>query len=158
MINKTNLKYYLIPAGLLLIIFLIVLIVPIGNKSTGELVPSPSSIPLPTTKISTGSQKPTSSVSVNPTIGPSPTLIPLRFTGGDLSQDLPADIKLLAQQKTELRRKTPLTLSFGILSFDYETDKFVLTLNEPKDQSEITFNTWLKQTYPAIPLEQFAIQ
>lgn len=158
MMNKTNLKYYIIPAGILLIIFLIILIVPIGNKSTGNQALTPSPIALPTEKTPTRTQKPTSSVSISPSEQISPTLIPLRFTGGDLSQDLPADVKSLAQQKTELRRKTPLTMSFGVISFDYENDKFVLQLNSPTDQSQTAFNTWLKQTYPAIPLEQFAIQ
>ncbi len=158
MMNKTNLKYYVIPAGVLLVIFLIILIVPIGNKNTSNQTVTPSPISLPTEKTPTRVQKPTSSVSGTPSAEASPTLIPLRFTGGDLTQDLPSDVKLLAQQKTELRRKTPLTMSFGVISFDYENDKFVLLLNGPKEQSQTAFNTWLKQTYPAIPLEQFAIQ
>lgn len=156
--NKTDLKYYIIPAGILLVIFLIILIVPIGNKNTGNQTITPSPAVLPTEKTPTRIQKPTSAVSVSPGADMSPTLIPLRFTGGDLTQDLPTDVKLLAQQKTELRRKAPLTMSFGVISFDYENDKFVLLLNGPKDQSQTEFNAWLKQTYPAIPLEQFAIQ
>lgn len=158
MINNINLKYYIIPAGILLVIFLIILIVPIGNKNTGNQAVTPSPVVLPTEKMPTRTQKPTSAVSISPGADISPTLIPLRFTGGDLTQDLPSDVKLLAQQKTELRRKTPLTMSFGVISFDYENDRFVLLLNGPKDQSQTAFNTWLKQTYPAIPLEQFAIQ
>jgi hypothetical protein len=104
---------------------------------------------------------PTTPYSLQPTTYtplPTPTLIPLHFTGGDISQDLPPDIKLLSEQKTKLRKKTPLTLPFGDISFDYTNDTFILLLNEPKDQSQTAFNAWLKQTYPAIPGEQFAIR
>lgn len=148
MINKSNIKFYLIAGGAFILILLIVLIIPMGKKNTGEqsIIPTPTAFP--TAKISI----------ISPTNGPTPTLIPLRFTGADLSQDLPSDVKLLSEQKTELRRKTPLDLSFGVISFDYENDKFNLILKDPKDQSKTTFNTWLKQTYPALPAEQFAIQ
>jgi len=145
MINKNHIKFYLIAGSVFLIVFLIILVVPMRNKKTTDqgVVPTPTLLPSGT--LPTRYQ------------APSPTLIPLRFTGADLTQDIPADIKLLSQQKTELRRKTPLKLSFGTISFNYETDTFTLTLTEPKNQSQTTFNTWRQQTYPAIPLDQFSI-
>lgn len=104
----------------------------------------------------------TSPTSTSPVVAPggsvTPTLIPPRFTGADISQELPPEVMLFSEQKTELRRKAPFDLSFGTISFDYENDIFLLILAEPKDQSQIAFDTWLQQTYPALPREQFAIQ
>jgi len=130
-----------------------------GNKNTNKqnVVPTPTLLPTGE-QLPTSFQVPISPTSTSPTNGPTPTLIPLHFTGGDLTQDLPTDVKLFSQQKTDLRRKAPLTLPFGTISFDYTNDKFILTLVEPKNQSQTSFNTWLQQTYPAIPAGQFAIQ
>lgn len=151
MINKTNLRLYLVPAIIFLIIILVVLMIPFGNKKNSVQNVIPTSIPLPTGK------KPTPLISKIPTNGPTPTLIPFRFTGGDLTKDIPPDVKLFSQQKTDLRKKTPLEQPFGTISFDYENDKFILTLKEPKDQSQTAFETWLQQTYSAIPTSQFSI-
>lgn len=143
MINKANLKLYIIPATVLLIVVFIALIFPMGNKKNTIQNIIPTLVPLPT--------------GIKPLNNPTPTLIPLQFTGGDLSKDIPPDVKLFSQQKTELRRKTPLEQSFGTISFDYENDGFTLTLVEPKGQSQIVFETWLQQTYSAIPTSQFSI-
>ena len=147
MVNKFNYKLLFVPAGFLIIIALIILSVPMGNKKKTEQTISPS--PFPTGKIST------SPISKVPTSGPSPTLIPLKFTGGDLTQDIPPDVKLFSKQKTELRRKSPLELPFGTISFDYETDQFTITSVEPKDQNLLLFQEWLKQNYSAIPSDGF---
>jgi len=117
-----------------------------GNKKTIDQSVIPTPTLLPSGKLPTRYQ------------APSPTLIPPRFTGADITQDIPADVKLISQQKTELRRKTPVKFSFGTIFFNYEADTFILTLAEPKSPSQTAFNTWRQQTYPAIPVEQFAIQ
>ena len=149
---KSPIKFYLIAGSLLLILFLIILIVPMGNKKTIEQ----NTVPTPTFSPSSGKTPTQYPIpTTNPINSPTPTLIPPHFTGVDLTKDIPADVKLLSQQKTELRRKTPLKLSVGTISFNYEADKFALTLAEPKDQSQTAFNTWLKQTYPAISEDQF---
>lgn len=132
------------PAVIFLIIILIALMIPFGNKKNDDQNITPTSVSTPP--------------GIKPINGLTPTLIPFRFTGGDLTQDIPPDIKLFSKQKTDLRRKTPLELPFGTISFDYESDTLTLTLVEPKDQSQTAFETWLLQAYPAIPKEQFAIQ
>ena len=127
-----------------------------GNKNTNKqnVVPTPTLLPNGK-QLPTSFQIPASPTSANPINGLTPTLIPLHFTGGNLTQDLPTDVKLFSQQKTDLRRKAPLTLPFGTISFDYTNDKFILTLVEPKDQSQTSFNTWLQQTYPALTEDAF---
>jgi len=134
--NSSHNKWYLISIFIvIIIIFIIVIIIKsITQTQTQQTIPSPT-----------------------PNRASTPTLIPLRFTGGDISQDLPPDVKVFSQQKTELRRKTPLQFSFGDISFDYREDAFILALKEPKDVSQIAFNAWLEQTYPAIPVDQFSI-
>jgi len=150
MIDKTHLKFYLIPAGLLVIIFLIVLFIPMGSKKVTNqgVVPTPTVVPV--SSIPSGATIPTQ--------GPTPTLIPPRFTGLDMNQEIAPDLKLFTEQKTTLRRKCPLNLPFGTLSFNYANDSFILTLLEPKNESQIAFTSWLQGAYSALPIEQFAIQ
>ncbi len=162
MINKTNIKYYLIPGIVLFILFLIVLIVPLENKKEKtSITPTQATTATvvatvyPTNKVPTLSIVPSS----NPLNGPTPTLVPPNaFTGANPTLDIPSDVVLFSQQKMELRRKTPLTLPFGTISFDYATDIFTLSLLEPKNGSQTAFTAWLKQHYPAITIDQFAIQ
>jgi len=152
MINRTNLKFYLIPVGILLILFIVILIIPFGSKKTDNTTsPTPSTL-VPTKKAIT--PLPSSG-----TIRVSPTLVPPQvFTGAAIDKPIPQTEADLGSQKTALRRKAPFALSFGTISFDYDNDRFALALSEPKDQSKTAFTTWLKQNYPAIPVEQFAIQ
>ena len=156
MLNKESIKYYLIPAGIFVIIILIILIVPMGNKKTST---TPSQFPTPTgVQAPDRFQPPTPLVSEAPSTGSSPTLIPPHFTGVDSSQVFPPEMIRLSEQKTELRRKAPLEMSFGTISFDYGNDTFIVSLKEPKNESQIAFNTWIKEMYPALTLDQFAFQ
>jgi len=144
MINNINIKYYLIPFIILVVIVLITLAIPLIKPNTSPsptlyISPTPISLPPKAQNI------------------PSPTLIPLQFTGADLSQDIPLPVKTVSEQKTTLRRLTPLTLSFGIIDFDYENDNFVLQLAEPKAESLTQFAAWRAQTYPALTEDMFVI-
>jgi len=153
---QTSIKYYVIPAAVLLIVVILTIILSSGKSKTPSN--SPTSIPSPTPY----PLRPTDNPRLSPTkanSSQSPTIIPVQnFTGADINQTLPPDIKNLGEQKTKLRRLTPLTLPVGVIDFDYENDRFIVTLKVPKNESQTTFETWLKQTYPAIPLEQFAIR
>ena len=42
--------------------------------------------------------------------------------------------------------------------FDYAEDKFIVTLDSPKTNSKISFETWLKANYINIPLDRFLIK
>jgi len=160
MIHKETIKYYLIPVVIFVIVILIILIVPMRNKKIDEKISiTPPVILLPTREvIPTSIPVTTPAISEAPLSGLSPTLIPPRFTGVDASQTFPPEMILLSEQKTDLRRKTPLEFPFGTISFDYENDQFSVSLKGPQDQSQSVFNDWLKQTYPAIPVDQFAFQ
>ena len=78
------------------------------------------------------------------------------FTGADVTQVIPSTEKNLGMQKTTLREKTPLTLPFGTIPFNYNTDSFIVKLSASDQQS--AFTTWLSQNYPAIPSSEFIIQ
>lgn len=143
-ISKTTLKYYGIPAVVAVVIIIIVLAVPI-NKKTQVIQPTqiPSPIALPTV------------IYTSPTPGPSPTLVPPRFTGAEDTQEVPQPLYELGSQKTNLRRQTPLTLPFGTISFDYENDLFTVQLSDQTLQQD--FEAWKQTSYPAIPASQFVL-
>jgi hypothetical protein len=148
MINKEKIKIIVIPSIIGIVVLIIILIIPLSAKKS----PSLPGVAIPTTFLLPSSIPP----KVPTTI---PTLIPpAPFTGADLTQDIPPEVQLMSQQKMELRRKTPLELPFGSLTFSYEDDIFIVILKEPKDQSQKAFDLWHTQTYSAIPRDQFAIQ
>jgi len=148
-ISKTTLKYYGIPLAIVLVIMLIVILVPSSKKNTTTL---PTGAPLATpTSVTTVQVLPTDRPEVSPTILPVPT-----FTGSNSTQEIPESEKKLAEQKTALRRLTPLSLAFGTISFDYENDLFSLRLSSYEQQTE--FLIWLQKNYPAIPVNQFIPQ
>lgn len=147
-ISKTTLKYYGIPLVIALIIIIVVLLVPV-NKNTVSPTPTQPPVTLPTA-IPTIPLSP-ATPAATPTILPVPT-----FTGANDTQVIPPGEKDLGMQKTALRLKAPLTLPFGTIRFDYNTDSFTLTLNAGAQKAD--FINWLTQNYPAIPESQFIMQ
>jgi hypothetical protein len=147
MFNTTNLKYVIIPFIIFILIITALAFLTLRSKSTlpSQNSPlSPSSTPFP---------------SPSPYIlnsDATPTLIPLRFTGADLTKDIPADVKAVSDQKTVLRRLTPLTMPFGTVEFDYENDNFLVRLFDPKEASRLQFDAWRGQTYPSLTNELFS--
>ncbi|MFH0772746.1 MAG: hypothetical protein V1922_00320, partial [bacterium] len=86
-----------------------------------------------------------------------PTVIPPQsFTGAQINQELPIEINNIGEQKTTLRRLTPLTLSFATVEFDYENDMFLVHLSEPKEENKVKFNVWKEQNYPSLTESKFA--
>ncbi len=157
MIDKASFKFYIVPVVVIVVILVVVLVIPLGKKKTNDnSIVSPT--PIAINGAPTHYLLPTLLPTLVPTNGPTPTLIPFRYTGADLIQDIPPEVEQLGKQKSELQDKTPLELPFGTLSFDYKNDIFKLNLKEPKDQSKTAFEAWRLQTSPAIPVEQFAIQ
>jgi len=148
--NQSNIKYLAIPFGILVIIIGVALLIP-KRKTVSTSIESPTptlrQFPTPTPY----------SLLPDDLNTPSPTLIPLQFTGADLSQDIPSAIKSESDQKTVLRRLTPLTLPFGVVDFSYENDIFIVMLSNPKADALAQFNTWRIQTYPALSENKFVI-
>lgn len=142
---NTNLKSYLIIIAILFVLFLIVILFPIKRSKPSIILPTPIQQTLPT-KI------------LLPAKAIAPTLIPVKPQTGVREEELPKPVKDLALQKQELRKKTPLQLSGFIISFDYAADKFAVTLQEPKSDTSLSFRTWLKANYPAIPVDRFVIR
>lgn len=138
-----NLKLYIgISAGLLLILIFII-IFPFGKKQTPSNLQPTIGFPTPT------------SVKVNfPTENQKMTITPADFTGV-AEVTIPQPTIDAANLKRSLRQKMPLTLSTFSLSFDYGEDKFIVTLNEPKDQSRKEFDQWKNNNYPGIEINQF---
>jgi hypothetical protein len=98
-------------------------------------------------------------VEINPTQTENqhPTSVPASFTGV-LEETLPQAVADAATQKQDLRNQLPITLTSFSISFDYTEDKFVVTLNAPKDQSRTEFDKWKSNTYPGIETNQFNFQ
>lgn len=146
--SKSIIKLYLIPAAVVLAIIVLVLIIPFGKKESPSRPNSPSQSTIPTLILPTHRALISSQ--------PMPTIFPIPdFTGADMTQELPADVKNLGEQKTALRRLTPLTLSFAQIEFDYGNDQFKVTLTEPKDVSRAQFDSWRDQNYPSLTGDKF---
>lgn len=149
-ISRTTLKYYGIPAAVALVLIIIVLAAPINPRTQTTTTPTPADRTIPTIVLPT-------KVFTSPTPGPSPTPYPVpTFTGADSNQEIPQPLFELGAQKTTLRRQTPLTQSFGTITFDYENDSFIVELSATGTEED--FFTWLQNTYPSIPAEQFAFE
>lgn len=145
--SKSAIKFYLIPFITLIIVITVIIIFSLAKR------PSPNS------NSSQSTSSPTPIISLSPTphlINITPTLIPPQsFTGADANQELPADLKNVGEQKTALRRITPLTLPFGIITFDYGNDIFLVHLLDPKTDSKTKFDAWRLQNYPALTENKF---
>jgi len=149
--SQSAIKYYVIPGVVALIIITILLLIPINKKKSEEnITPEPTiSIVLPTNKpLSTPNEE-----NVTPTLIP-----PQTFTGADINQELPQELKTVGEQKTALRRLTPLTLPFGVIEFDYENDRFLVSFSKQDDQNLTQFTAWREQNYPALTQDKFAFR
>jgi hypothetical protein len=139
--NPPNIKLYLILSGALLVLFLALIIVPLGrraiNQPPAETFPTPTSID--------GRQLPADQ---------SPMIETADFTGA-ADEELPKEVTDQINQKQDLRYRMPLSLSTFIIDFDYGEDKFTVALSEPKNQSLQEFEEWKSANYPAIPTNQF---
>lgn len=156
--SKSTIKFYLIPGIIILVIIGVILIIPFGKKKEVDKSLSPTTQQtIPPIILPTRSPFPTSPVEA-PSGGVAPTLIPIHdYTGADPNQELPQDLKNIGLQKTTLRRLAPLTLAFATIEFDYTNDIFLVRLLEPKEESQIQFNSWIDQNYPALTEDKFVI-
>jgi len=146
---RPDYKLYIIPAVVVIILIIISVIVGVMKKKPVVYVtPTPGIATTPRPQI-------TEVPSVNPT--PVATLAPQKQTGA--MDEAPPQAELdLAAQKGALRRLCPVKQPSFSIDFDYTTDKFTVTLADPKIQGQDEFDSWLKSNYPAIPTDRFTFK
>lgn len=142
-INKESRIYFII-GGILLSIFCILLLVPKTKKEQGT--PSPTTFPSPTSYAVSSTKKDNIIT---------PTLIPARDFTGVKEEELSTEASSLIIQKQNLKKKIPLQGNYFNITFDYNEDKFIVELKEPKTDTQTKFEQWLKQSYPTIPIDRF---
>ncbi len=140
-----NTKIYLGISIALIVLFILIIILPFSNKKTSpqKTDTSSSSQPFPT------------SVETNPS--PSLNTISTDFTGV-ADEQLPKQALDIAAQKKDLRQKTPLDSSSFIIDFNYNVDKFIVTLKDPKDLNQKVFESWRNSNYPELDANQFLLK
>ncbi len=148
--DNSNIKVYLAISGALIVLFILVLIIPFSSKKTTNNNLQPTTSPLFPTSIETNSTNSTNSTKKL-------TPIPADFTGA-LEEKIPQPIIDFAAQKKDLRLKVPLGLSTFTIDFDYNEDRFNLTLKDPKDQSQKEFDSWRTTNYPLLGNDQFLLK
>lgn len=146
--NRTTIIYGILGILILILVFLVWFFQ--RPKSTPPIRSQFSTItpPLPTTAVSQP---------ISNTVSITPTLVPPQFTGG-LDVTIPQPTVDASNQKQDLRRKTPYHSDAFDITFDYANDIFIVKLQNPKDTNKVSFATWLKQTYPLIPISNFIFQ
>lgn len=137
-------KFFIVP--IIIVAVILVLVVYSLNKKQALTVDNKKVVPTVTLSPSSSFNSPLDTT----------TPFPLQeFTGAESTQELPIQIKSVGEQKTALRRLTPLSLGFAVIEFDYEDDMFLVQLTEPKEESKTQFNSWRNLTYPALGDDKF---
>ncbi len=124
----------------------------LGVLIVSVIILSSSKKPSPTIQPQSQSLAPTPLVIV-PTSSSGKIVLTPRFTGANIN--IPPLLLNTAQQKQALKKKTPLTENEFTITYDYQSDTFIVTLSEPKQDNKAVFEPWLKQNYPLIPLNKF---
>lgn len=147
--SKSAIKFYVVPGVIALLVVVVLLLIPINNRSKTEI----SISPIPTMGVTLPTK------TLLPDVVISPTLIPPQpFTGAEANQELPQDLKTIGEQKTILRRIVPLTLAFGTIEFDYVNDIFLVRLIDQTEQTQQLFISWRDKNYPALTQDKFAFR
>lgn len=147
-----NIKIYIGISLALIFLFILILILPFSKKiSPQKTDTSSSNQPFPTSVETSSSNPSLDQTSITPIV------IPADFTGA-AEEQLPKQALDLAVQKKDLRQKTPLDLPAFIIDFDYGEDKFIVTLKDPKDQSQKVFESWRISNYPGLSADQFLLK
>jgi len=137
---KLNWKIYL-ALFVVLGVLVITVIILSSPKKTAVTDQSQSNVPKPT------------SVVVVPTSSSGKIVLTPRFTGAN--ESIPSPILNFAIQKQALKKKLPFIQNQFTITYDYQSDTFVVTLTEPKQNNKTIFEQWLQQNYPLIPFNKF---
>ena len=148
--DSQNIKVYLGISFALIILFILILVIPFSKKNPTENKGNTGS--------STNQPFPTS-IDVYPTASSNKELnsVPADFTGV-AEETIPQLIVDLSDQKKDLRQKVPLNLTAFLIDFDYNEDKFVVFLKDPKEQSQKEFESWRTSNYSGLSAEQFILK
>lgn len=147
--SKSAIKFYVIPGVIALLLLLVLLLIPLNRKKSDRIIMAPT----PTIIITL----PTKSLLPKDTVVPS-LIPPQSFTGADVNQEIPDTLRAVGEQKTALRRLTPLTLPFGTIEFDYENDIFLVRLTNQSEAVQQEFTLWREENYPALTQDKFAFR
>ena len=139
---KPNIKIYIVISLVIILVTLFLLSIVLSKRKEQQISPTPSITPI-TDQFS------------NSNITPE-VIQPTGFTGV-LEEELPTEIKNESEQVQELSNRVPISEAQFDIDFDWGEYKFIVKLKEPKDQAQTTFDQWLQQNYPNIPIEEFII-
>lgn len=148
--DNSNIKVYLAISGALIVLLILIIVIPFTKQpNTDNRLPTTSPNAFPTS-VDTGSR-------TNVSISSTPVPIKATFTGA-LDEPLPQSMIDNSNQKKDLQSKVPLNLTSFTIDFDYNEDKFVVNLKDPKDQSTKEFENWRTANYPALTSGQFILK
>lgn len=143
--NNSNTKVYLAISGALIFLFILIIIIPFSQRApTQEEKSNPTNQAFPT------------SVEINPTASSEEQLnnVTADFTGV-IEEPIPQQIIDMSAQKKDLQGKVPIDFSLFSIDFDYDQDRFIVTLKDPKDQAQREFDSWRTANYAGLSSEQF---
>ncbi len=151
--NKQTFRIYYITTGVLTFVLILLVFLPSKKQNTDQ-TKNTTNQPTPTTydifsRLNGLNSK-------NSTI--SSTLVPATNFTGVKEERLSTEASSLIIQKQNLKKKMPLQGNYFNITFDYNEDKFIVELKEPKETSKKNFEQWLKLTYSAIPIDRFTIK
>jgi len=147
--------------SLVIVLLILTLVIQNSKKTTNQTPsnPTPTYPSVPTTYQQSQTRLTPLPTSITPIIDQSitPNLTPIEFTGVK-EEPIPQEMVDFSRQKLSLMQKLPLKTTDFAIDFDYDNDKFVVTLNPPKEESQKKFEDWLKNSYPSIPKDLFLFQ
>ncbi len=140
-----NPKIFIILFIILGVFILFIILYPFNKpakkpKEESKILPTPTKFVVVPTQ--TGPQNIEKKINITP-----------RFTGVD--ENIPQPTLNTAMQKQTLKKKTPVTENGFVVTYDFQSDNFVVALSEPKQDNKLVFEQWLKQNYPLLTLNKF---
>lgn len=143
--QSPNTKIYLVVSVILVILFFLVTFYPLSKKPQIPNQKTDNNLVLPT---SIESKEADNIPNRIPTVK-------VADSTGVYEEALPQYTLNLSNQKQDLRQRVPFDTGLFQIDFDYENDKFVVTLSEPKQENRSQFDQWLKSNYPNLSVNQF---
>ncbi|GIW63628.1 MAG: hypothetical protein KatS3mg091_430 [Patescibacteria group bacterium] len=147
-----NRVFIIATAGLALVLGIVLIYLNLNINNLKQTNPEPINTVNPTPTMSY-SQPQNQQNPVNQEDLPEPT-----FTGANPNQELPDDEIERIEQTRSLRNSVPINTEYFSIEYDYSRLKFIVTLTEPKTDSETQFNNWLDANYPKVRKSDFILR
>ncbi|GIW62945.1 MAG: hypothetical protein KatS3mg090_0771 [Patescibacteria group bacterium] len=80
------------------------------------------------------------------------------FTGVNPDQQISKEEEETIEQIRMLRNNTPLETAQFKIEYNFDRLKFIVTLKEPKNETELAFYEWLNMNYPKINKSEFILK